>query len=58
LTNATLPYVKTIAGMGFKKALREDTVIRSALNTYKGEIIHRALADSMGLTCKNFEDID
>jgi alanine dehydrogenase len=50
LTNATLPYIKTIAEMGIEKAVQEDPVIRSALNTYRGKIVNKALAESMGVT--------
>jgi alanine dehydrogenase len=48
LTNATLPYVKIIAEKGIRKAVQEDPVIRSALNTYHGKIVNKALADSLG----------
>jgi alanine dehydrogenase len=47
LTNATLPYIKTIAEKGIE-ASQEDPVIRSALNTYQGRIVNRALAESLG----------
>jgi alanine dehydrogenase len=50
LTNATLPYIKTIAEMGIEKAVQEDPVIRSALNTYRGKIVNKALAESLGVT--------
>jgi alanine dehydrogenase len=43
LTNATLPYIKTIANSGIEKTISEDTVIKSALNLYKGEIVYEAL---------------
>ncbi|MEW6108407.1 MAG: alanine dehydrogenase [Nitrospirota bacterium] len=49
LTNATLPYIKTIASAGIEKALKEDPAIRSALNTCKGRITNKALADSIGV---------
>lgn len=48
LTNATLPYVKTIAEEGITKAVEEDPVIKSALNTYQGKIVNKALAQSLG----------
>lgn len=48
LTNATLPYIKIVAEKGVLDALKEDPVIRSALNTYEGKITNRALADSAG----------
>jgi len=50
LTNATLPYVRTIAERGIEKAVQEDPVIRSALNTYRGKIVNKALAESLGVT--------
>jgi alanine dehydrogenase len=50
LTNATLPYVKIIAEKGIKKAVQEDLIIRSALNTYHGKIVNKALAESLGFT--------
>jgi alanine dehydrogenase len=50
LTNATLPYVKIIAEKRIKKAVQEDPIIRSALNTYHGKIVNKALAESLGFT--------
>lgn len=50
LTNATLPYVKLLANKGIEKAIRENSEINTALNTYKGEITNKALAESMGIT--------
>ena len=47
LTNATLPYIKIIAEMGIDKATQEDSVIRSAMNTYRGEIVNATLAKSL-----------
>lgn len=48
LTNVTLPYVKILADAGVERAVREDPAIRSALNTYRGKVVHKALAESMG----------
>ncbi len=50
LTNATLPYVKIIAADGIRKAVQTDSIIRSALNTYQGKIVNKALSESMGFT--------
>lgn len=41
LTNATLPYIKKIAE-DINKAI-DDPVIKTSLNTYRGEIIHPSL---------------
>ncbi len=48
LTNATLPYIKTIAASGIEKTINEDLAIKSALNTYGGEIVHKELARAFG----------
>jgi alanine dehydrogenase len=47
LTNATLPYIRVIADKGVERAAQEDPVIQSALNTHRGKIVHKALAESM-----------
>jgi alanine dehydrogenase len=57
LTNVTLPYIKILANKGIEKSIREDPVIRSALNTYKGEVVYKALADSMGYNYRSFDEI-
>ena len=57
LTNVTLPYIKILANKGIEKAIREDSVIRSSLNTYMGEVVHKALADSMGFIYKSIDGI-
>jgi alanine dehydrogenase len=46
LTNATLPYVRMIAGMGITEAAH-DPLLRTALNAYQGKIVHPALAAAM-----------
>ena len=57
LTNATLPYVKVIANRGVTRAMSENQEIRCGLNTYRGNIAHKALAESMGVVAKSFEEI-
>ena len=47
LTNATLPYIRIIAEKGVERATQEDPIIRSALNTHRGKIVHKALAESL-----------
>ncbi len=48
LTNVTLPYIRTIAEHGIETVIEQDPVIRSALNTHKGRIMNKALAESLG----------
>ncbi len=44
LTNATLPYVRRLAGLGVDDALDRDHGLRSGLNTRAGTITHDAVA--------------
>ncbi|MCF4121310.1 alanine dehydrogenase [Antribacter sp. KLBMP9083] len=44
LTNATLPYVRRLAGLGVDEALERDPGLRSGLNTRAGTITHQAVA--------------
>jgi len=46
LTNVTLPYIKVLAEKGIEAAIREDDLMRTALNTYRGEIVHEGLAQA------------
>jgi alanine dehydrogenase len=38
--NAAIPYILEIANLGIDKAIEADQAIKSAVNTYKGEIYH------------------
>lgn len=44
LTNATLPYVRRLAGLGVDEALERDPGLRIGLNTRAGTITHEAVA--------------
>jgi alanine dehydrogenase len=48
LTNATLPFVRMIANMGFQKAIAESPSLAEGVNVYQGRITYRAVADSQG----------
>lgn len=47
LTNATLPYAMQLAAEG-EAALRNNAGLRDGLNVYKGQVTHRAVAESLG----------
>jgi alanine dehydrogenase len=49
LTEATLPYAMTIAGQGMQ-ALRDDPGLSHGLNTYRGFVTCRAVAEALGLS--------
>lgn len=46
LTNRTLEYVRMLANNGIESSAKEDTPLKSALNTYKGKIMCRAVEES------------
>jgi alanine dehydrogenase len=48
LTNATLPYVLKLAGLGVQRALDEEPGLRSGVNVAAGEITHPAVAEALG----------
>ncbi|GLI36932.1 alanine dehydrogenase [Geobacter hydrogenophilus] len=54
LTNATLPYVKALAERGIEEALRADPALAGALNTWRGAVVHRALAEALELPFSPF----
>ncbi len=49
LTNSTLPYIRRLASGEPESLIREDPAIRSAVNTYKGSVVHPGVAASVGL---------
>jgi alanine dehydrogenase len=46
LTNATLPYVRSIANRGWLEALRADPALALGLNTHAGGIVNTAVAEA------------
>src|SRR5687768_10882980 len=46
LTNATLPYTRMLANLGFDKSVRENAGLAEGVNVYKGEITYEAVATS------------
>jgi alanine dehydrogenase len=49
LTNATLPYALELANNGFEAAVKKDKGLQEGVNTYKGKLTYKAVADSQGL---------
>ena len=52
LTNATLPYVKAIANLGWKAALAQDPSLALGLNTFAGAIVNEPVAVAHQLESK------
>jgi alanine dehydrogenase len=51
LTNATLPYVKALADLGWRQAIAKDAGLAQGLNIHAGQITHEAVARALGLEC-------
>ena len=49
LTNATLPYVRALADLGWRKALERDAGFAAGLNVHEGAITHEAVARALGM---------
>ena len=49
LTNATLPYVRALADLGWRKALERDAGFAAGLNVHDGAITHEAVARALGV---------
>ncbi len=49
LNNATLPYVKALAGKGWEQATAEDRGLAAGLNVVRGAIVHPAVARELGI---------
>jgi alanine dehydrogenase len=57
LNNATLPHALALADKGWRKALSEDPHLAAGLNVCKGEVTHRAVAESLGLAYTPVEEV-
>ncbi|MFM2128493.1 MAG: Alanine dehydrogenase [Pseudomonadota bacterium] len=57
LNNATLPFVRVLAGKGVKAALAADAHLRAGLNVMAGKLTCKAVADDLGLPYTPPEDV-
>jgi len=48
LTNATLPYVRSLGRLGWKRALAADPGFALGLNVHAGHVTHEAVAQDLG----------
>ena len=48
LTNATLPYIRSLADLGWQAALARDPGLARGLNVHNGQITHEAVARDLG----------
>ena len=48
LTNATLPFILTLADKGYRRALHDDAHLRMGLNVHRGDVTCAPVADVLG----------
>ncbi|HEY3786823.1 MAG TPA: alanine dehydrogenase [Steroidobacteraceae bacterium] len=53
LTNATLPYVRALADLGWQAALKRDPGLAAGLNVHAGEITHDVVARALGFGARS-----
>ncbi|MEK6983315.1 MAG: alanine dehydrogenase [Nanoarchaeota archaeon] len=56
LTNATLPYVLKLANDGLIESIKKDTGFAKGVNTYKGHITYKPVAEALG-TEERFKEL-
>ncbi|MCU1408282.1 MAG: alanine dehydrogenase [Microbacteriaceae bacterium] len=57
LTNATLPYVRSVADRGWKDALRADASLALGLNTFGGAVTNEPVASAHSLPHRELADV-
>jgi alanine dehydrogenase len=57
LTNATLPYARSLANNGWKKALQADGSLALGLNTHNGELTSEPVAVAHGMNFKALAEV-
>jgi alanine dehydrogenase len=57
LTNSTLPYVMALANLGLIDASRRDGSLAAGINTLRGSLFNRAVAEAHGLTYRRVDSV-
>ena len=56
LTNATLPFAKALANLGWREALIQDPHLANGLNVHAGHVNHEAVAQDLGYEYLSADD--
>ncbi|MDA8155086.1 MAG: alanine dehydrogenase [Actinomycetota bacterium] len=57
LSDTTLPYITMLADKGVEAAVVNSTPLRTALNIYRGRVVHPALAHSLGTAPASIDEL-
>jgi alanine dehydrogenase len=50
LTNASMPYLQELCGLGVVEAVRANRALARGVNCYRGEVTHPGVAEALGLS--------
>lgn len=56
LTNATLPYARAVANLGWRDALKADPALAQGLNVLDGAVVNEAVARAHGFSARSLAD--
>jgi len=57
LTNVTLPYLVSVADLGWEEACGRDHSLALGLNTHSGQITYKAVADAFGMSSVSLDTV-
>jgi alanine dehydrogenase len=57
LTGVTLPYLLQLANKGPKVAMLENKALLKGLNTFGGQVTYQGVADALGYSCADAEEL-
>jgi alanine dehydrogenase len=57
LTNVTLPYARRLAALGIKEAVRKDPALKKGVNTFRGEVTCRPVAEAVGVAGADLDSL-
>lgn len=57
LTNVTLPFLMEIAEKGVLEAVKQNPHLKEGVNTFKGHVTYKAVADSLNLAYKCIDEL-
>ncbi len=57
LNNATFPYLMSLANLGLEAACEKSSALREGVNTYKGQVVYPAVAESQGKKWKELSAV-
>ena len=57
LSNATLPYVRKLADLGFNRAVQSNPALAKGVNVFAGQITYPAVAEAFGLKYRALNEL-